>query len=814
MNETTSGTLVELDALLNRNEVAAAQALLESLLKRLSIEELELKRPDIDGLIARFLRKRRRELETVLAERLRPLGHGGEPAKRDAASGLQVPGTENAAATSDSGRTADYVRRLNLLRDRHIFRWNLEYRETVGFIFKDLLALTGASESSHQALAAASSAFQVHSAEIFSRGFAYVTSSFTGATDVATAKSLSGLQRFLFVVIDLYSSSAVGLADKEAAIRLRAVCSAMLKGILVGYGQVSFAPALGWELLEKYPLQWAHALPFFTGKDLDDVVALAPETELFSAAGTLVRPTLLAIDRTMQTGPFAGVSIPRAGRYWTDPARLELVLAPTLRTQQAGLRCVVVLAPPESASHLVPEALAGGASLVVARTLGRDTQDTDESWDFRVVDAAPGQKEDAEHSVAERVQAILQRATSGAAVGGGNQTEALTHNPAANFPLGDKNLRQFYLVQRQSVRSLLDTFSQGTGAHVWCSVRRSGKTTSTIELAGQTDRTTVIVQTMDHEPNYPELNLFRTRIVAALEAGKALPADFFEGVVRECAIGSAQTALLDGKKVLILDEYETLFGLMNSKAIKDDWVRHAVVQPLLSQMVGFSSRHLLIFLGQRPDAHFILMSQNQLSPLVSQRSFPLFDHAERGTSSEFAEFVAKVMSPAIPFAPAFVDAVFAETSGHPYLTVNLLIDLCSWLVETNRPVANLKLTADDFEAFSVARLAPAVLKRSAYYTVFQQMISGALSEATREREPWLYAVTSVVQQIGGLKKLSCPEPRFIEFASAVAPLAHTSPEQLLQSASMANFLAKRDGQIRPSIRLFGRLAGVASGKVN
>ena len=97
--------------------------------------------------------------------------------------------------------------------------------------------------------------------------------------------------------------------------------------------------------------------------------------------------------------------------------------------------------------------------------------------------------------------------------------------------------------------------------------------------------------------------------------------------------------------------------------------------PCLSQMVAFSTSNLLVFLGQRPDAHAILMSQNQLSPLVRQDSFPLFEHTDGSTTSEFAQFLEKVLS-GLSMSAGFINSVYAETSGHPYLTVNLMTDFC------------------------------------------------------------------------------------------------------------------------------------------
>jgi hypothetical protein len=809
--------LAEVDAHLNRNEAAAAMERLATLIGSMPKQDLELARPDIEQLLSRFFPKRRRVLEQLLQARL------GRPPQSDShryPMTEPVTRTERGAAAGQvsaptaEAKRAEYSERLNTLRDRHIFQWSTAYRDTVTYVFKDLLQLTG-TERHTDFLHVASIALTLHSADIFSRGFNYITATQAAAADVALAKSVSGLQRFLFLVIDSYSAAVADIRTRSDALALRAVTSAMLQGVLQGYAGLSLGFSSGWDLLERFPMQWAHALPFLTGPDLSALIDDAPESDFKANLAELVAPTLLALDRTIQAQPQAGRALPRVGRFGVQPARLEILLSPSSHQQRSTIRVVCILTAALDDPAPVDNSIAAGATLVIARVSKTLWHSREDAWHTRVADGTRiGSFDDHEHSLSERVFSALQAEMS--YVSSPYARPTISHNYAADFPLGDPIVRQFYLVQRQSVRRLLNAFLHGTGAHVWCSVRRSGKTTATVDLAGDTERTVVVIQTMDQQPSQPDLNLFYARVLAALENPTSLPATFFEQAVQDCSLASSPAKLQQARKVFIVDEYETLFGLLNAAARRDDWVRFAVVQPLLSQMVAFSSNNLLVFLGQRPDAHFILMSQNQLSPLVQQDSFPLFEHHQQSTATEFSQFLTKVLTEHLPFAPSFVDAVYEETGGHPYLTVNLLIDFCQWLIENNRHSDGLRLSSTDFDGFSKDRLVPAVLQKSPHYSTFNQMIADNLSEATRDREPWLYAVATILQRIGKQhpKVLSCSEVKYKELASDVAQVAKTSPGQLLQTADMANFLSARGGQVRPTIRLLGRLAAVAAAEVN
>lgn len=144
---TTKSRLAEIEAFLNRNLVSQAMEGLLGLLRGLPYEELSLARPDIEGLIDRFLPKRRRDLLAALDVRVR-----GGSANTSTGQGTSI----RAGYGADRKRSADpiqplipkdpeskaleYAVRFNTLRDKHIFQWNTAYRDTINYVFKDMVA--------------------------------------------------------------------------------------------------------------------------------------------------------------------------------------------------------------------------------------------------------------------------------------------------------------------------------------------------------------------------------------------------------------------------------------------------------------------------------------------------------------------------------------------------------------------------------------------------------------------------------------------------------------------------------------------------
>jgi hypothetical protein len=227
-------------------------------------------------------------------------------------------------------------------------------------------------------------------------------------------------------------------------------------------------------------------------------------------------------------------------------------------------------------------------------------------------------------------------------------------------------------------------------------------------------------------------------------------------------------------------------------------------------MVGFSRQNLLVLVGQRPDAHYIIMDQNQLSPYVEQDLFPLFQHTPGAPTSEFRLLVRKVVSERVEFESAFADAVFEETGGHPFLTVNLLTDLFDWLVEQRRPAAALRLTQQDLDEFRSERLKTQAIRKCSEYEFFSRFIREALSDESRVHTPWLYAVYSMMRRLAEdhPDSMRCSMSDFEGIAEdlRIPEQCGYEVDDLLSTAERSNFLCVADGHVRPRIPLMARIS--------
>ena len=800
MPDSPESVLAEVVSLLDRNHAHKAMLRLEPLIAGLGPERLQLLSPDLRRLIDRFYHKKRRDLHSLLDARL----------------GAPVPANAAATTSLDSIR-ADYRRRLDVLRENHIFQWSTHYRATIGYIFKDLLRRIQLADSPDRLLLLASEEFQRHSLDIYTQGFQYITGPLANSESVAHSKSINGLQRFLLLLVQEHTMLARNVRHSTDSRALRNACSALLTGVLLGYAYLSLGGHNGWALLQSRMPLWAHTLAFLRGSDLERLLELSNSTIASSLAqNDILLPVLLALDRFFDKRQGDDFLLTRVSRFSTNPPRLEFSLALPARANRQHLTILCYLDGPHSDHRLVAEPVSAGVTLVCLHMTPELRASSEGVFDGHVLDATKvGSDAEHIHSLCNLSLSILETQLKETL---DNPEDSLrrVHNYAREFPLEDPVLRRFFLVERHSVKRLLELLEHGTGAHVWCSVRRSGKTTAAVDLAGRSGRSTVTIQTMDQQPHAPELNIFYEEVTRVLHEGRTLPTSFLSDVVRSCATAVSPVNANAPKQALVIDEYESLFGHLDAAVRADGALRYSVVQPLLSQMVAFSIDNLLIFLGQRPDAHYILMSQNQLSPLVQQDAFPLFEHQAKGTDTEFAKFLGLVLSEKIPFGPSFTDAVYAVTAGHPYLTVNLLVDFCQWLIENNTQADAVRFTEADFWNFSRDRLTAAALRNSTHYGFFQKMLAEYLSELAREREPWLYAVTSVLYRLcrNHPRALATSVPKYKEMARDVASLVNLTSEQLLTAASRANFLAVDGGQVRPAIPLMGRLAAVAVPEIN
>jgi len=788
--------LANIEGLLERVRVQEAEDRLRSLLYTIGRDELSLWEYDIRRTIDQFLPKRRKALLAELRKR------SNNPESNAA---LQ----EVSSATVVRSLQDDFERQLEDLSARHIFQWSTFYRETLLDFYNRFSAAASDKALLEAVGSGIYSALTTHARDIFRKGFQHVGAA--APPQYAITKSLSGLQRFLELPVEFYSAKIPTAGSPDFSRTLRVLTSAFLTGILNGYADVSFGTQTGSEVLPRFPRSWAHYLAFLIPRHLEEIVKRLEPGDFRDGVRRSVLPLVEALETLVAAGGDY-VPLPVLGQLVWESRRLDVGLKPPPHSETGQLLEVQSYLDAAFVSRVaIYEALNRNVSLVIA-PLRPDLHGV-LAADTRLNEILVGAGDaDGPHSVERRAVNVLEYAIyRRRSVRAGAQP--LTYNFAREFPLHNPHLTRYFHVYRSSVRELLRTFERRNGVRLWCSVRRSGKTTACFDLSTTTGTAVIVSQTCG-TARLPDSNLFYEEVSDAIESGRPIPKSFLIDLVARCASG--KTALSD-RFVFILDEYETLFGRLKTSVRRTPDVRYTVVQPLLNQMVGFAAENLLVFLGQQPNAHFILMDQNQLSPYVEQDSFPLFQRGPDIGTDEFAALVRKVLTERVELKQSFLDALYSETAGHPFLTVKVLVAMLDWLIEGRRPLRDLKLSAHDFEGFHRSKLNTRELSLSPEYVFFREAISEATGTFGRTSDPWLYCVYSIMREIAlaSPDSLTCSMSDVDSIAARldVTSLGFTA-DYLLGTAAQANFLRVTGDNVQPKIRILGRLAGVTRGKVS
>jgi hypothetical protein len=789
--------LAEIERLISIVRIADAEKRLRALFMTMGDEQLRTWEHDLRQVIQVFYPKRRKALEAALEHELRR------------SEAVVAP-----TAGGSRGGEDDLVEELRLkmradledLSANHIFQWATSYRDRLSEAFDSLFGL-GVRGFAADVTEVARAEVRGHTTEIFTKGYIH-TMARLGDRTYPLTKSLSGVQRFLDIPIELYSTKlSRGMSVQDARV-LRCVSSGVIAGVLQGFARVGFGDVTGSAVLSKYVRSWAHALAFLTAEDLDAVVAFLHPGEFREGVGLTVAPVLRTLD-TFDEPDYA--PLPALSEFLWDERRLEIDLIPPPSADQARpLELHCYLDPAFVREGALESAARRDVTMIVApiRADLRSLISSNERLARVVVATGLGQPSAAPvtNRCAEVLKDALFRRRSA-----GEADQPLRNNFAREFPINKPSLVRYYHVHRSSVRELLRAFERRNGVRLWCSIRRSGKTTACNDLGGSAHGTVVVTQTCDSTGQIPEGSAFYDAVCAALEDGRQLPPTFFPDLVQRVAPdGTSSTE----RYVVVLDEYETLFGRLRWALRREPDVRYPVVQPLLNQMVVFARDHLLVFLGQQPNAHYILMDQNQLSPYIEQDPFPLFRHEIGRPNTEFTELVRKVLTERMVTREGFVDAVYGETGGHPYLTANLLTEFIEWLIDTDRKLGDLTVGPDDFRVFGNSRLTPKRISLTQEYQFFRQAIAEALSEEGRAQTPWLHAVYSCLQGMAGRATLGCSRREFAQITRdrGLGDLGFTV-ETLLSTGSQANFLVFNHQRVWPRIRILARIAAVTPAAV-
>jgi hypothetical protein len=805
--------LAEIEELVRTVRLNDAESRIRAVLESLSPEELIEWEFDLRQTIGKFLPKRRRALLAELSKGL----------ARDALTEPDSPATDTGQPLSTQAEEVDtrellddFTTELKKLSDNHIFQWATYYRDTFSFFFEKILGswIDSQDRGYYTQPDELVDIVGNHSEEVFQKGYEHVRHRREESHDFAIIKSLAGVQRFLDLPIELYSASLARGRSELHGTELRTLASCMLTGVLVGYTKAEYGDSAGSHLLPRYPRAWAHALPFLTSRDLTRLIDNIEAGPLTSGVRSSLAPVVGVIDALSREQPDK-CPLPTLSQFIWNSRRLDVSLdvpAHARGPQSIDIHCYLDASFVQLAQ--LTEAARRGVSLIVAPLRSDVRQQATTNERLREILAEAGDPEDA--VVLRRTRGNVRQvlnAASYARLSARFAAQPLRVNVARQFPLENPFLTRYVHVPRSSVRDLLRTFERRNGARLWCSIRRSGKTTACRDLGSATGAASVVIQTCASTGQLPGATILYESVVSHLQSGAQLEANFFADCIERCLNDGPQRS---DRVILVLDEYERFFGHLRAAARRNEMVLYAVAHPLLDQMVAFMDSNLLVFLGQQPNAHFVLMEQNQLSAYVQQDPFPLFGHAVQDFESEFAELLRRVFARAVTFDGSFVDAVHAETSGHPYLTVNLLVHLTDWLIEESRPMSKLQLGAEDFQEFAEGRLTRNRIGRSGNYHFFREAIAEATSEDGRVHAPWLYAVYSVLREIdresAGAGTCSYSDFRTLADTVGVEKLG-MSVDDLLNSAAEANFFSVRNGVVAPQIPLLGRLAGVSEPRV-
>lgn len=692
---------------------------------------------------------------------------------------------------------------LEDLAKRHIFQWATFYRDVLSRYFDTFLDALESGDKPTPWLNLMKASLSRHATDIFQRGYQYQLEHFPGRSHYAITKSLAGLQRFLDLPLEFYSARLPEAHHADGAGHLRQLCSAMVSGILIGYAN-SKLDQTGGKVLPRFSGSWVHVLPFVTFDDLRELTGSLQPGVLLDGIHDSVLPFVRALDQLLTRHP-ASAPLPALSQYSDGNRRLEVSLQLPPKALESRRIEVLCCMDERYVDRLLIEEAAGRAIGVVIAPLRADLRMELFAVErlFNIVVATGGSSEDPQAKLYALLEDLLYETSSTTA----DRTVDFNY-VAAYFPLDSPFLTRYSHVYRTSVRKLMQSFERRNGARLWCSVRRSGKTTACASDLGSTSAQSVVVtQSCDSTGQMADGGMFYRRIQEAFDSGGRLPENFVTSAIAECM--SAQS---DARVVLVLDEYETLFGFLRTSMENNAALRYTLVQPLLNQLVAFTRDNLLIFVGQRPEAHWILTDQNQLSPVLRQDPFPLFTHGPAaGTTSEFHELVQKMMSSHVGLDPDFVDLVFAETGGHPFLTGKLLVTFVNWLIANQRPAASLAPVRPElFREFTNACMGHTSIAHNEQYEMFRRAASDHLSPSNRDKEPWLHAVYSVLRNLvlSSPDTFSLSHNEFVELAERTGDLV--PPEDLLSTASRANFLVFEDGIVRPRIPLLGRIAAAVT----
>lgn len=794
MQNTIEDHLSAIDELLAKGQREKPEELLIELINQMGSSELSYWQRDFLEIAKRFQKKRRKKLENLINQSMEPSGSDEND--------VQEPVEESYSAPIAPWLTSNFRQDLQELGDRHIYQWSTFYRDCLDEHFERLLK--EASESPFRALfSTVSEILCEHTEQIFTIGYEYVRQK-QGHRE-AIEKSLRGLSSFLELPLLFYTAKSSTVSDREEKLALRSLLSAAVSGILEGYCAVPFGDQHGGRVLPTHQRQWLHFVAFLQADHALEVFKKIESGPTKQGLLMSALPLLHTIDRFYELKNEDYFPLPIVGQYNWNNRRIDISVRPPNDSEtQRLIEASAFLDEGFVQTTDLEDAIGRQVSLIVTPLqpgVRRIVEERERLHSLVVVT----NKEAKTNQISSKAFDIFEKAIFALRTKR-KFTLPLTYNFAREFPLRDANRARFYHVTRSSVRDLLSTFERRNGVRLWCSVRRSGKTTACFDLDSSTGDSLIISQTCGTAIQQ-NVDFFYQEVREAIVLRKPVSKTFVIDTITRCS----PTKVANKRLVFILDEYETLFGTLASTAREDSELRYMVIQPVLNQLLEFSYQNLLVLLGQQPDAHFILMDQNQLAPYVEQDSFPLFEHRSGTTAGEFSELVRKILGDRVDCSPKFLDELYNETAGHPYLTANVLSEFVDWLIEIKRPQMNLRVDELDFGEFENRRLTQERMLLSSDYEFFRKAASSAMSINGLKSNRWLYTIYWIMRLLSKSRSKN-KEKSVTEFKRMYKriPIVEgdelPSSEEILRTATQANFLSFDGSKIKVKIRTLGRIS--------
>lgn len=796
MTKSIEAVLAEAEELISRNKYNLAFDNLISLFHQCSQVDMVRLHDPIKEIIGRFMPQKRRRLDEVFSSRL----------------GRIQPKSVEKAAAGRSGQSLPLNQFVDLLNDRfaelsmwHIFQWSTYYRDELKMIMAETMDLLRSSSDPDTALSEVGMSFQAHSSEIFTKGFSRLISQGRTTPDAAVAKALGGVRSFLALPVEIYAEEASRISEAKECRALRRVTSRMLRGILIGFLNSGLGEFKAPELLIRTAKSWVHVLPLLEETDLE---LLNQSISLGDIASILGRPLELLAQELDHASAKSSVDavVVTSAMVNIDDAAIDVTLRPPADSSDTKpLELGVLGGTGGLRSQIERRVKLGYIACVTPKPVKEYWKGSFPTKEVtNIVVAMP---ENGINSVGFLLSRLRLRFYENTLVV--QPSVPLKTNIAERFPLENPFLMSFFRVERPSVRALQTTLSTRTGVLLWCSVRRSGKTTGVSEMASGIAERNAVFQRCEMTGGDKASRMLFEEVCDALERTSPLPRDFLRSVVARAAPMGVQE---NRGSILIIDEYDRLFGWLRVMGRRSEDARTLVVQPLLDQFVEFATENLLILLGQQPNAHFIFMDQNQLSAYVQQEPFPLFSHENGSPESEFHELVRRTFQQTLTFDTSFVDAIFEETGGHPFLAVNLLRDLVDWLIKRKIIPNETRLTKQLYREYAVTELTVDAIGRSPHYKFFRGAASEALSNASVEESPWLHAAYKLLRHLalnGDSSTSAMSIQNAEEYVNSIlvkSTLSAYTGSSFLASAAESNFIEHADNHVRAKIPLLARIS--------